>query len=387
MKRKRFSPFLLSLCLLFVFSAEVAAAAGSSEQENAAAYLKNQGIMVGDQMGNMNLDKGLTRIELATILTRLNGNPEHVQAEQVFYSGQCKFPDVPQWARLYVGYCYFNGLMVGYDTGAFGAYDGVTPAAASTVVLRYMALPEVEWDYSTACQTALEQELITFEAAHKSEVTRGDLAIMLYRALGNTGPTDTEKPEATSTTGISKNQDGSINLPADGSQYVPQVGDVIRCDDGTNYTITDVSRWDKSMFQDGPLPELPTPTCDWSLMPQVELPAPEVRRYSSAGQDYLFVRNIYETRRMLYTLYNAIGDNPETWKDGKPVLHPSGNTKVNILLTIPSNITPQSFWPWRATEITNLFNSCPPGTYYMEAWDVYKNGVFQRTEYNIMHRI
>lgn len=122
-------------------------------------------------------------------------------------------------------------------------------------------------------------------------------------------------------------------------------------------------------------------------MPQVELPAPEVRRYNSAGQDYLFVRNIYETRRMLYTLYNAIGDNPETWKDGKPVLHPSGNAKVKISLTIPTEITPQTFWPWRATEITNLFNSCPPGTYYMEAWDVYKNGIFQRTEYNIKHAI
>ena len=63
--------------------------------------------------------------------------------------------DVPEWARLYVGYCYANGLMVGYDTGAFGADDGVTPAAACTVVLRYMDLPDTEWDYSTACQTAI----------------------------------------------------------------------------------------------------------------------------------------------------------------------------------------------------------------------------------------
>ena len=279
---KRFLPFLLSLCLLLVFSAEVAAAAVSSEQETAASYLKKQGIMVGDQAGNMNLDKGLTRIELATILTRLNGNPEHVQAEQVFYSDQCKFPDVPDWARLYVGYCYFNGLMVGYDTGAFGAYDGVTPAAASTVVLRYMALPEVEWDYSTACQTALEQGLITSEAALKAEVTRGDLAVMIYRALGNTGPTDTEEPETPSTTGISKNPDGLINPPADGSQYVPQVGDVIRCDDGTNYTITDVSRWDKSMFASGPIGALPEPTCDWSLLEQPELPEMEVRHQANA---------------------------------------------------------------------------------------------------------
>ena len=36
--------------------------------------------------------------------------------------------------------------------------------------------------------------------------------------------------------------------PTDGSRYVPKVGDVIRCDDGSDYTIKDVSRWDKNAF-------------------------------------------------------------------------------------------------------------------------------------------
>ena len=176
---------------------------------------------------------------------------------------------------------------------------------------------------------------------------------------------------------------GTVFLPSDGSRYIPQAGDVIRCDDGTNYTITDVSRWDKNMFAAGPVGDLPEPTCDWSLLPQPELPAPEARHYSLNGREYLFVRNLYETRRMLYTLYNAIGDNPETWQNGAPVLHPSGNPKVKINLSIADDLNPQVFWPWRESEIVNLFNSCPPGTYSMEAWDVYKDGVFQRTEYNI----
>lgn len=330
----------------------------------------------------MNLDKGLTRVELATILTRLNGNPEHIQAEQAFYSGQCKFPDVPDWAQLYVGYCYFNSLMVGYDTGVFGAYDGVTPAAASTVVLRYMALPEVDWSYSTACQTALEQGLITSEAALKAEVTRGDLAVMIYRALGNTGPTDTEEPETPSTTGISKNPDGSINPPVDGSQYVPQVGDVIRCDDGTNYTITDVSRWDKSMFASGPIGALPEPTCDWSLLEQPELPEMEVRHWQNETGDHLRVRNLYETRRMLYTLYNAIGDTSSMWENGQPKLTSKGNQLVHMNLIFSDDSDYQMFWPWRESEILKVFNGIP-GTYSMQAWDVYKDGKFLHTEYQI----
>lgn len=171
--------------------------------------------------------------------------------------------------------------------------------------------------------------------------------------------------------------------PTDGSRYVPKVGDVIRCDDGTNYTIKDVSRWDKNAFSSAPLGELPIATCDWSKLPQPEMPQAEARHFTSGGQDYLFQRNLYETRRMLYTLYNAIGDNPETWQNGQPVKFPSGNDKVKINLTIPAEVTPQSFWPWRAEQIIELFNSCPPGTYSLEAWNVYKNGVFQYTEYSI----
>ena len=175
----------------------------------------------------------------------------------------------------------------------------------------------------------------------------------------------------------------TVTLPTDGSQYVPQAGDVIRCDDGTDYTIKDVSRWNNNAFSSAPLGELPAATCDWSKLPQPEMPQAEARHFTSGGQDYLFQRNLYETRRMLYTLYNAIGDNPETWQNGQPVKFPSGNDKVKINLTIPADVTPQSFWPWRSEQITELFNSCPPGTYSLEAWNVYKNGVFQYTEYSI----
>ena len=172
-------------------------------------------------------------------------------------------------------------------------------------------------------------------------------------------------------------------MPTDGSQYVPKTGDVIRCNDGTDYTITDVSRYDANMFASGPLGPLPDPICDWSLMPQVALPTTEARHITANGKEHLFLRNVYETRRMLYTLYNAIGSNPETWQNGAPVLFPSGNAKVRINLTIAPDLTAQSFWPWRADQITGLFDSCPPGTYSMEAWDVFCNGIFQYTEYKI----
>lgn len=177
-------------------------------------------------------------------------------------------------------------------------------------------------------------------------------------------------------------ESGAVVLPTDGTKYVPRVGDQIPCNDGTLYTITDVSRWENNAFSGEALGDLPSPTCDWSLLDQPDLPAAEARHFEVQGADYCFVRNLYETRRMLYTLYNAQGNNPETWKNGKPVL---SSPLVSFELSIPETEEDTgSFWPWREEQLISLFNSCPFGTYQMEAWDVYRDGVFQHTEYNII---
>lgn len=384
---KRFFACILSISLM----ASLCTWAGAAETElqAAATFVAQQGIMVGDTNGDQHLDRGLSRAELAAILTRMCINPEHIAAEKDYYTSQCKFTDVPDWAKLYVGACAAHSLMLGYGDGRFGADDSVTPAAAATVMLRYVEHSDSLWDYSNACDTALNLGLFPEEAVDRAAVTRGDMAILIYRAMGNDYTEATHIDQALEDqisqkgAALSKNTDGSINPPSDGSQYVPQEGDVIRCDDGTNYTITDVKRWDKSMFASGPVGELPEPTCDWSLLEQPELPEMEVRRFNDEYGDRLFVRNLYETRRMLYTLYNAIGNNPETWENGHPKLNIKGIFPVYIKLGIPMEESFQVFWPWHESELVNLFNSGPPGTYSIEAWDVYSKGIFQHTRYNV----
>ena len=181
----------------------------------------------------------------------------------------------------------------------------------------------------------------------------------------------------------SKNADGSINVPQDGSQYIPQAGDVIRCDDGTNYIITDVSRYDKNYFADGPVGPLPEAACDWSQFDQPELPRAEVRHYSLQTGDYIFIRNLYETRRMLYSLYNAMGEDDWIMQSGSPRTRGDGTPWVHIHLTLPEDMETAPFWPWREGAVPNMLHSCPGGDYYLEVWDVFKNGKFIRTEYNL----
>lgn len=167
----------------------------------------------------------------------------------------------------------------------------------------------------------------------------------------------------------------TVQIPTDGSKYIPQAGDRVRCDDGYIYEIKDVSRYDNNVFADGPVGPLPTPTCDWSAFPDPETPKVEIRHFAHDDGDSMFIRNIYETRRMQYTIYNAIGREPSVWRDGKPLM--------TIALTIDPADEPwvKTSWPWRASDLEELVHSRPNSHYYVEAWDYYSKGVFQCTRY------
>jgi len=170
----------------------------------------------------------------------------------------------------------------------------------------------------------------------------------------------------------------TVTIPTDGSKFIPHAGDKVLCEDGYIYEITDVSRWENNVFAPGPLPDLPSPTCDWSRFPELELPEPAVRHFSHPEWESLWIRNLYETRRMQYVIYNALGEEPSAWKNGQLL--------GSVSLSIPDeyeSIT-KTFWPWRETEVTKHVHNIPAANFYVEAWDYYTDGVFQYTRYCIV---
>lgn len=173
----------LLLCAALTLSLAVPALAVQSEQETAAAWLKENGILTGDKNGNLNLDSSLTRAELAVILTRLADKTGDMDRNAAYYRTICPFTDVPDWAMPYAGYCAEKRLMAGYGNKQFGPSDPVTPAAACTVMLRYLDCPASQWNYATACDKAVELGLLPVEAATGPTITRGNIAVLIYRAL------------------------------------------------------------------------------------------------------------------------------------------------------------------------------------------------------------
>lgn len=153
------------------------------------------------------------------------------------------------------------------------------------------------------------------------------------------------------------NPDGSINVPSDGSRYIPTAGDAIRCDDGTNYTVLNVEEY----LDLGPLPSI---SQEW---PREELPEGEAIHYMDGSGDYLFMQNLYETLRMAYTVCNAEG----------------GTRPLHIRLTVPEDISCDAFSPWDPERALVLSTAGRSDTICMEAWDMFKNGVYYKTLYEI----
>ena len=79
--RKKFLSMALACALSLSMAVPVYAAEPQTEIEAAAAYVREQGIMTGDQNGNLNLDAGLNRAELAVLLTRLRNGTEELFAK------------------------------------------------------------------------------------------------------------------------------------------------------------------------------------------------------------------------------------------------------------------------------------------------------------------
>ena len=179
---------VISLAVIAALSLTVTSfAAEKSPQQSAAAYLSEAGIMLGNESGDMMLEQGLTRAQMAALLTRIVTDPEQFETDSAFYRSLCSFTDVPEWAKSYVGYCAANNLVAGYGNGRYGSNDPVTSAAACTVMLRCLNDVDAVWDYQSACRTAVQLGLAAEETVADAEITRGNMAVLICRTMARLG--------------------------------------------------------------------------------------------------------------------------------------------------------------------------------------------------------
>ena len=182
MKQRNLASLLLAGAMTAALLTGPAQAAESPSPQE-IAHLQAEGLMNGDEHGDLHLDKGLTRAELACLISPIVLSPEHVTWERDYYAKLCttNFSDVPEWAQVAVGVCVSMGVVAGYGNGRFGSNDPVSPQMACTIMLRYQERDG--WTYATACGKAVELGLAQAETLEGETITRGDMALLLAGSL------------------------------------------------------------------------------------------------------------------------------------------------------------------------------------------------------------
>jgi len=158
------------------------------KHERIVDELVDSGIFIGNADGELNLHKGLTRAELATLLTRLAGQEDQVKENNQYYASLFSFMDVPTWAAPYVGYCYEEGLLKGYSDSAFGSNDVVNTKMACTVILRFLGYAETDWEYDTSVDKVISVGIMPELWPTGKTALRNDIAIMISYVAGQILP-------------------------------------------------------------------------------------------------------------------------------------------------------------------------------------------------------
>ena len=155
-----------------------------------AEWLKNTGLFVGEQIGGSQCfqeNRTVTKGEFLTMMVKSLGIPVEENATYTGYTDQA-----PNWLKPYLAAAMRSGLTANLpisETGAFGIDDPITGAEAAVMLQNAMDLSisttnepvdEDIPDWAVIAITAMNDNGIPVAA--NAQLTRGQVAIMLYRA-------------------------------------------------------------------------------------------------------------------------------------------------------------------------------------------------------------
>ena len=162
----------------------------SKDNLEAIEVLKLVGVMTGDDKGNFNPDKMVSRNEMAVVMCNLLG---------LKTGGSHPFTDVPAWAAPYVAACYNNGIIAGVGANKFGGDANVTAVQAGLMVMKalgyfgYAGEFGDSWKLSVVKQADKINLYDGINAYTDQIMTRNEIAQMVLNALECTVQVVTEQ--------------------------------------------------------------------------------------------------------------------------------------------------------------------------------------------------
>lgn len=183
--KKTLSLVLALVMILGSFSSVFAATPVSTEAE-AGAFLKAAGVLVGDEKGDLNLKDNLLRQDAVILVAQLRGEIEAAQGHKglpTYEDVKIKFYNAPlAWAQE-------KDLFVGHSDKVFGFGENLTAQEYSTVLLKALGYKvngdNADVKFADALTKAKELTILeNLTLTEKEEITRGEMALMTFNALG-----------------------------------------------------------------------------------------------------------------------------------------------------------------------------------------------------------
>lgn len=167
---------LLALVLMITSILPASAAPARPTSDEAIKILTDYGLVLGDERGNLNLTKPISRAEAATIFVRAVGQ----EGTAKLLGNLSSFPDTNgHWSAPYVTVAFRLGLMKGRDTGLFDPEAEITNAEVLTVLLRIVKRePAGVWNPANVMLTASDLGLVEFSnpaSVANQKAIRGDV--------------------------------------------------------------------------------------------------------------------------------------------------------------------------------------------------------------------
>lgn len=209
--RKRISAALLCACLTFSLAIPALAAPASVPLDEASQAVSALGIMVGDENGNMNLSRRVTRAEFVTMAVKATPG-----GKQIGQSATSPYPDVPRthWASGYVEAAVSWGLVSGYSDGTFRPGKEISLAEGASIALQILGYGPSDFSgaYPTgqlAMYHSLRLDRGVSVSAPSEPLTRQDAMYLFYNLLS---AKNKDGVPYINTLGYSLNDAGQVDL-------------------------------------------------------------------------------------------------------------------------------------------------------------------------------
>jgi len=185
---KRLSIILILTMVITALIGSGTFAAATTQQEQ-AEVLKAIKIFKGDENG-FNLSGRLRRSEAAALIVRMLGEESKVVGNKKDYTVSV-FPDVKDsdWYSSYVGYCYRNGIILGFEDGTFKPNDYISEKAFAQLVLGVMGYKSgTDFTWDTVKRFMYDKKLVTdidytINKDDNTTYSRGEAVTLLYNSL------------------------------------------------------------------------------------------------------------------------------------------------------------------------------------------------------------